>query len=136
MWISAPEDLYGTKYSLSDISHINEIYTQLTDGTRDCMPSNVTCDEMISETIKGCDSKSFSLHMIELMSSVVGDKSGDINNILENNGFYAENYKYTIVSFMGQNYSSLYNNFSILVKSIKNESGKWVWDSLGVHQWN
>jgi len=88
------------------------------------MPSNVTCDEMISETIKGCDSKSFSLHMIELMSSVVGDKSGDINNILENNGFYAENYKYTIVSFMGQNYSSLYNNFSILVKSIKNESGK------------
>lgn len=135
MLISIPSTLSVS--GLSDVSHITDIYTQLTDGSRELTANACACTNLICTNFKNSSSTGrFWLHQIQQTGILIGDQSENIDIILNTNNFYAKEYPDQWMYFNGEYYSTNYTYFTCDVISAKNISNVWEWQLIGINEWN
>lgn len=128
-WITIPSSLSAG--AVSDISHLTSIYDQLTDGVHNISVSSITSENLVINTLLN---QSFLEHMPK-SDSIAGDQSSNIDNILKNSGYNPEDYQNQLMMFSGTNYSSNYDNFSVLVEA-QNTNNVWIWQLIGEREWD
>ena len=122
MLISVPASLL-TASGTSDVSHITDIYTQLTDGTRELCAGNLACENLICTTFKGSLSagERLNISFLNKNTEISGNYSQNIDIILKQNGYQPSDYREKMMCFAGEHYSYDYTSFAVVVQSVKNE---------------
>jgi hypothetical protein len=124
MLISVPSTLSIS--ALSDVSHITDIYAQLTDGTKDIRAYNLDSGNLVCQTLRMEDKARIQLftvnHLVNIYVMGEGKPGnyGNINAILEEFNFYAENYKGQMLNVNISSYEEGVDG-AFLIRSVKNQ---------------